>query len=185
MKRVTFPTSRFEVVETQIHHLTSLRVWLGGRWAVLFSHPEDFAQEQLEMDRWISVLNRSFSDLRVAPIALARAGPEREQGWLAHLAALNCESATVATLDPSPPGAPADASDCALRAQIARGGPRLAMVIDSELRCRRTLSYCRANERLSPLDLLGWAVALRKRDRAESPRIDVLPARRGRPVLCA
>ena len=30
------------------------------RWAILFSHPQDFLEDSLAMDRWIEVLSRSF-----------------------------------------------------------------------------------------------------------------------------
>lgn len=169
MTLVALPQSRLELSAKRMSDVTSLRSWLAGRWAILFSHPGDFAQEQLEMDRWVSVLSRSFGARGVAPVALARAGLDSEQGWLERLAALDSESAAVLALD-APPGALADLSTGALRAQIAGSGPRLAMIVDPSLRCRRTLSYRLPAELPSPLDLIGWAVALRKRDHAaESP----------------
>jgi len=53
---------------------TPLRAWLAGRWAILFSHPEDFAQEELAIDRWISILSRRLETRSVAAVALLRAG---------------------------------------------------------------------------------------------------------------
>lgn len=41
------------------------------------------------------------------------------------------------------------------------------MIIDSDARRRRTLRYRAPGDLPSPLDLIGWAVALRKRDRAQ------------------
>ena len=128
------------------------------------------------MDRWISVLSRSFVAHGVIPMALAVAGRDPEQSWLGRLVALSRESAEVLTLDPSPPGAPADLAAAALRTLIARSGPRFAMIIDSSLRCRRTLDYRLPAELPSPLDLIGWAVALRKRNGAEcGPRANPEP----------
>jgi hypothetical protein len=172
MTVVALPQSRLELSAKRMSDATSLQAWLADRWAILFSHPEDFAQEQLEMDRWVSVLSRSFGARGVAPVALARAGSDSEQGWLARLAALDSGSAAVLALAP-PHGAFADLSASALRARIARSGPRLAMIVDSSLRCRRTLSYRLPAALPSPLDLIGWAAALRKRDHAEESRYDV------------
>lgn len=149
----------------------SLRAWLADRWAVLFSHPEDFAQEELEMDRWISILERGFGGRGVAPVALARAGCDPEQGWLGRLAAVGHGAAAVLMLDPAPPGAAADLPALVLRTRIARSGPRFALVIDPDLHCRRAFGYRARSGLPSPLDLIGWAVALRKRDGIErSPR---------------
>jgi hypothetical protein len=144
----------------------SLRTWIAGRWAILFSHPEDFAQAQLEMDRWLSILGERFSARGVAAVELARAGQDPEEGWLGRLATLSRDSAAILSLDLPRPASLADFVACALRADIARCGPRFAMVIDSDARCRRTLRYRVPGELPSPLELLGWAVALRKRDRA-------------------
>lgn len=158
------PDSRLHVAPRQLCDAPALRMRLAGRWALLFSHPDDFAQEQLEMDRWVSVVSRSFVDLGLLPVALARPGAHPEPGWLDRVAALDAGSTAVLMLDPPAPGTVADFAANALRAEIARSGPRFAMIIDSKLRCRRLLSYRLRAGLPSPLDLIGWAAALRRRD---------------------
>jgi len=164
MTILSLSDGRLEACGTRAADAASLRTWLAERWAILFSHPEDFAQEELETDRWISIVSRNFSGRGVVPLALARAGYDADGGWLGQLAALGRESAAVLMLDPPQSGAPADISAGALRAHIAHSGPRFAMIIDSSLRCRRALSYRSRAGLPSPLDLIGWVVALRKRD---------------------
>jgi hypothetical protein len=156
-----------EISAQRVSGRMSLRTWLAERWAVLFSHPQDFVQEQLEIDRWMSILSRSFSGRDVAAVALARAGRDAGEGRLGRLAALGNEFAAVLALDPPLPGVLADLTAGALRADIASSGPRFAMIIDPNLRCRRVLSYHLPAELPSPLELIGWAVALRKRDHSE------------------
>jgi hypothetical protein len=158
-----------EISAQRVAGRVSLRSWLADRWAILFSHPQDFVQEQLEMDRWLSVLSRSFSGHDVATLALAPAGHDAGESCLGRLAALGGEFAAVLALDPPLPGLLADVSAGALRAAIAHSGLRFAMIIDPNLRCRRLLSYRLPVELPSPLDLIGWAVALRKRDDAFRP----------------
>lgn len=165
MTVMAMPDSRLEFSAGEVHDATSLRTRLAGQWAIVFSHPEDFTQEQLEMDRWVTVLGRSFSERGVVPVALARPQPDRGLTWLGRLASHDSAAAAILALDP-PPGNLADFAAGALRAQIARGGPRFALILDAKLRCRRALSYRSPEELPSPLDLLGWAVALRKREHA-------------------
>jgi hypothetical protein len=155
---------RLETCGRRVSGGPSLRAWLAGRWAILFSHPEDFAQEQLEMDRWMSVLSRSLSGHGVAAVALARTAHVTAESHLGRLAALGGELTAVLALDPPSPAPLADLSAGALRVHIARSGPRFAMIIDANPRCRRVLSYRLPAALPSPLDLIGWAVALRKRD---------------------
>ena len=157
---------RIEAHGQRMSEAHSLRTWLAGRWAILFSHPDDFAQEQWEMDRWISVLSRSLRGHEVAAVALTRPGHNIGENDLGQLAALGGELAAVLALQPRPPALPAELAADTLRADIARSGPRFAMISDSSPRCRRVLSYRRPAELPSPLDLIGWAVALRKRDEA-------------------
>jgi hypothetical protein len=160
-----------EISAERITGAASLRSWLAGRWAIVFSHPADFTQEQLEMDRWISVLGRSFHERGVTAVALAHADRADEQGWLGRLAVLDPGCTATLALEPAAgPGRLADFATAALRAQIARGGPRFAMIIDSNLRGRRALAYHSTSELPSPLELIGWAVALRKRNRADGER---------------
>lgn len=170
MMSLGLPQSRLEVSDKQVCDTASLRAWLAGRWAILFSHPDDFAQEQLETDRWLSILSRSFDGRGVAPVALARTGLDPEQGWLGRLAALDYWSAAILALEPPRPGTVADLAASALRAHIACYGPRFALIVDSNLRCRRALSYRLPDELPSPLDLIGWAVTLRKRGHAADSR---------------
>jgi hypothetical protein len=165
MTTLALAEDRFEIRARRLSGGMSLRAWLAGRWGILFSHPEDFAQEQLELDRWISVLNQGFRAQGVAAVALLRAGHNPEQGWLGRLATLTRDSAAALSLDLPQPAALADFAAGALRADITRNGPRFALIIDSDLRCRRALSYRSRGELPSPLDLIGWAVALRKRAR--------------------
>lgn len=122
MTVAALPDGRLEISARQVCGVGSLRAWLADRWAILFSHPDDFAPEELEADRWVSVLSRSFRGCGVAPVAIARSGYDPTQGWLGRLAALYHESAAVLTLD-SPPGTLVDLSAGALRAHIARRGP--------------------------------------------------------------
>ncbi|HEY7886855.1 MAG TPA: hypothetical protein VIC29_01335 [Steroidobacteraceae bacterium] len=170
MNSVVIAGGRLRLATKQVCDAASLRAWLAGRWAILFSHPDDFAQEQLEMDRWLSILSRSFAERGVTAVAMSRDGYELGQGWIGGLAELGPASAAALTLDPSRPGAVADLSAGALRAQIGRHGPRCALIVDSNLRCRRTLRYRPMDELPSPLDLIGWAVTLRKRDHSAASR---------------
>lgn len=166
MTMLALTDNGFEV-RVQVSGAMSLRTWLADRWAILFSHPQDFAQEQFEADRWISILSQSFSAHRVAALALLSGGHDAEDGWIGRLAASTRYCVVMPSLELCEPAALMDPAVNDLRAYIDRSGPRFAMIIDSDLRHRRTLSYRLPGELPSPLDLLGWAVALRKKDRAE------------------
>lgn len=102
------------------------------------------------MDRWISILSQGFRAQGVAAVALCPADRDPEASWLGRLAALNRECAATLCLDLPQPAALADFAAGAVRADIVRGGPRFAMIIDSDACCRRTLRYRRAGELPSP-----------------------------------
>lgn len=162
MTTLVFPESR-SPTSIGSSSTVALRTWLAGHWAILFSHPDDFDREQLERDRWLSVLSRTFSAHGLRAMGLTGPGHDGRmtlQGWLA---ALGNGCAAVLSTAPPAQGALLDSRTSALRAEIARSGPRFAMIIDADLRCRRTLHYRAPVDLPSPIDLVGWAVALRDR----------------------
>ncbi len=57
----------------------AVRRWLHGRWALLFSHPDDFASYGFESDRWLVHVQEAFAAADIRPLALA--GPH-EAGWV-------------------------------------------------------------------------------------------------------
>jgi hypothetical protein len=166
MTTLALADDRFGIRARRLSGGMSLRAWLAGRWGILFSHPEDFAQEQLEMDRWLTILSQGFSAQDVAAVALLRTGRDPDEGWLGRLATLRRDCSASLALGPSQQATLADFAAGALRADITRSGPRFAMIVDPNLRCRRVLSYRLPAQLPSPLDLIGWAVALRRRDEA-------------------
>jgi alkyl hydroperoxide reductase subunit AhpC len=81
------------VLEPQLHpasaaagtQTVSLRAWLREGWAVLFSHPNDFVRCELEMDRWLDVIQRAFAGKRMRPLALASGAAGVVGGWIAEV----------------------------------------------------------------------------------------------------
>jgi len=49
----------------------AVRRWLHGRWALLFSHPDDFASYGFESDRWLVHVQEAFNSADIRPLALA------------------------------------------------------------------------------------------------------------------
>jgi hypothetical protein len=140
----------------------SLRAWLCTDWAVLFSHPGDFVRCDLEMDRWLSVVERAFAGCRIRPLALASASREAQPGWVAQVSG---DSRTVLLEEPSCEDANAfDPGAYALHHDIRALGQRcFVMIIDDMLRSRRTFAYSGLADVPSPLEFLGWADAIRAR----------------------
>lgn len=163
MTKLALTDERLDLFTRRVPGAISLRSWLAGRWSILFSHPEDFAQEQVETDRWLSVLSESFRGNGIAPVALLRADSEGDRSWLGRMAAACRDCAAMLSLEQLKWATLANFATSALRAEISAGGARFAMIVDSELRCRHTLKYRLRSELPSPLDLIGWAVAARKR----------------------
>jgi alkyl hydroperoxide reductase subunit AhpC len=143
------------------HTLTSpsLRAWLAGDWAIIFSHPDDFVRYDLEIDRWLVVTQRAFAARGIRPIALHSPALDPAGSWVAQVIG---DSRTVLLEDPTQQHfGPVDLATPVLRAALEQAGQRFVMIIDSELRQQKMFSYATLSGLPSPLEFLGWAEALR------------------------
>jgi alkyl hydroperoxide reductase subunit AhpC len=146
----------------------TLRAWLREDWAILFSHPGDFVRCELEMDRWLAVVQRAFAGCRIRPLALASSRQGAEEGWVTQVSG----DSRVVVLEP--PFVVNERAGDLRAAALHQGigglvGRRFVMVIDSTLASRRTFTYGGLSDVPSPLELLGWADATRTRHVEEPP----------------
>jgi alkyl hydroperoxide reductase subunit AhpC len=144
----------------------SLGSWLGDNWALLFSHPGDFVSCELEMDRWLSVLQRTFATARIKALQLLSIpGQALEGGWISEVSG---DTTLVSLSDVREAKSNAcDLQVYALREAIcALGRRRFAMIVDDSLRIRRTYTYSALAEVPSPLEFVGWAAAARAKGAA-------------------
>jgi hypothetical protein len=133
----------------------AVRRWLHGRWALLFSHPDDFACYGFESDRWLVHVQEAFVASDIRPLALDGRG---EAGWVTEVGGCT----TTLAFDFG-----ADA--------------RFVMTLDGSLRLRRTFIYTQRDRLPSPMDLATLARGVRDGARF-SPRIvrgtPAIPCRR-------
>jgi hypothetical protein len=147
-------------------HGVPLRAWLKEEWLILFSHPGDFVRCELELDRWLAVIQRSFAGSRVKPLELlpAHAGVA-EGSWITQVSGDARHVRLAEVLSGS-----SNARDLrlyALREEIAAlDRRRFVMILDDSLRIRRTYAYSALTEVPSPLEFLGWAAAARAKSAA-------------------
>jgi hypothetical protein len=131
----------------------ALRRWLHGRWALLFSHADDFAAYGFESDRWLIHVYEAFAAADVRPLALA---DRQEAGWVTEVG--GCTTTLRFDLD-----------------------SRFVLTLDAALRVRRTFVYAQGDRLPSPMDLA--ALAREARDKALiGPRVvrdmPAIPCRR-------
>lgn len=145
-----------------------LRQWLAGRWALLFSHPDDFAHYGFETDRWLVYLRNAFDSLRLRPIAI---GHSDGSGWISQTGGHFIPSYEVSELVPQLRG-------CTQPRMGPRVGPRVGRcaaehfvtILDASTRARRTFLYSPAAEVPSVIELAHAAAHLRERAMPASVR---------------
>ena len=141
----------------------SLQDWLSGAWGLLFSHPDDFAPNDVEADRWLVLLEQSFAVARVRPFALA--SDQNACGWLAHVNGepINGEQARVVLAEANYLPHIFDFRVHALREAIARSDSRFVIMLDDGLRLRRTFKYSLQDRLPSLFDLVAMIGQIRTR----------------------
>lgn len=146
-----------------------LREWLGGDWALLFSHPEDFQDQGLECDRWLEILRDEFRARGVRPVACRRAAGDADGSWVGELICdrglLRLEAGAAAAAG----GELIDMAARNLRDEILSQAPRFVLIIDENLQRRAVLKYSAGRTTVSPLDLLALVDALRRAAHRRAP----------------
>jgi len=155
-----------------------LRDWLGGDWALLFSHPADFQDQGLERDRWLEILRDEFRARRVSPLACRRVAGVADGSWVGEL---TCDNRLLRLEAAGPHDGVIDMAARNLRDEILNLPPRFVLIIDESLNRRGVLKYSAGRNTVSPLDLLASIDAFRRRplraDVAERPVAQVGSAR--------
>jgi hypothetical protein len=119
---------------------TALRRWLHGEWALLFSHPDDFASYGFEADRWLVHVREAFEATGIRPLALAGRETSLASDWIT--AAGGCAAGPIDEL-------------------ALDHGRRFVITLDDSLRARRTFYYTLQDRLPSPMDLALAAARLR------------------------
>lgn len=134
---VTDPTVNGAAEDTAIRTGTSLRDWLSGQWAVLFSHPEHFAPHPSTPAGFVTVLADDFSACGVKPIAIVN-HPDAAASWLDFAGA---DRAVISLADSDRSASVVDLPERALAQTIARMTTPFVIIIDAIARCRSTITY--------------------------------------------
>jgi hypothetical protein len=123
-----------------------LRRWLRGRRALLFSHPDDFANYGFEVDRWIEQVKETFQAESIAVLAVGPRAADNQAGWIVASGGCFISQRTFDSI-----------VDC-------RPERRFVMVLDGALQLRRTFLYSSEDCLPSPIGLAVWARARLGRD---------------------
>ena len=148
----------------------AVRRWLHGRWALLFSHPDDFAAYGFESDRWLVHVQEAFAATDIRPLALAGG---HEAGWVTE--AGGCMTSLALDEIQRYPVA-RESREEALRAAAFDPAARFVMTLDSALRLRRTFVYTQRDRLPSPMDLAVLAKGVRDGVSANRPIARNTPA---------
>jgi hypothetical protein len=139
-------------------HARSLHSWLAGDWALLFSHAADFAQCDFEADRWLVLLEQAFTRARIRPVQLSSDASTSPHSWIEEM---NGRSAQLHLTHTRSWPHIIDFHARALRDAIAQIDARFVMMIDENLRPRRTFTYTSASNLPSIFDFVATAVRAR------------------------
>lgn len=140
--------------------VATLRDWLQGRWALLFSHPDDFASYGFEMDRWIVHVSETFAVARVSALALTGRKARIDNTWVN---AIGGSEIAIRSSDAHRTNGTMQARERTLISTVISQTARFVLIVDESLRPRRTYAYSPLDRLASPIDLAWMAHRLRER----------------------
>ncbi|HEY0682088.1 MAG TPA: hypothetical protein VGD45_07150 [Steroidobacter sp.] len=141
--RLDYGTCAFDAMTSS----DPLRRWLEGRWALLFSHPEDFGGAGFEADRWLVYVRDAFVSQRLRPIGIG-IGYGDGADWISQAGGRFIPRHVANDLLPS---------------EAQRTSDHFVTILDDTLRARRTLLYKPGNDVPCAIDLAHTAAHLRAR----------------------
>lgn len=135
-----------------------VRRWLQGRWALLFSHPDDFASDGFEADRWLMQVEQAIRSAHIAVLGLARPHEDGES-WVAQVggAPVALRWADLRRLS-----GPMRTPERRLVSAVLAATTRFVLVLDDSLVLRRSYAYVDRACVPSPIELAWMAHCLRK-----------------------
>jgi alkyl hydroperoxide reductase subunit AhpC len=130
-----------------------LKDWLQGDWGLLFSHPADFAHTDLEADRWLAVVQDALAQAHIRPFAAESDQPRYGTNWIEEINGRD----TAVFLDDELPSYSDEMefNSIVLASAISRAPARFVMILDHQLRLRRTFTYSKGNQLPSVLDFIA------------------------------
>jgi hypothetical protein len=150
----------------------ALRRWLHGRWALLFSHPDDFAAYGFESDRWLVHVQEAFAATDIRPLTLPG---HHHSGWVSEVG--GCVTSLALDEIQRYPVARASREE-SLRSAAFEPSARFVMTLDAALRLRRTFVYTKQDRLPSPMDLAVLAKGARDAINAAGRNRPAIPCRR-------
>jgi hypothetical protein len=142
-----------------------LKSWLRGRWALLFSHPDDFASYGFEADRWLEQVRAAFDAESIAALAISGRPAGDDTGWIATIGGRCISHRTFGGI-----ASHAGWRQCSEdEFQLAEGSfdQHFVMVLDAELKLRRTFLYSPTDQVPSPMSLASAAAVCRVRSQSQ------------------
>lgn len=148
----------------------SLREWLNGRWAAVFSHPEDFAPHPSTPQGFTTCLVDGLIGAGIKPLVFGTMLEQLPESWFDH--AVDDDSVVVLKTYDEPI---MDLAERALATKLqALRGPFM-LLLDERGRCRTTLRYSTgAHHRpRTILDVIEIASALQHDSRARPHELQI------------
>lgn len=141
--------------------VVSLRQWLNGHWAIVMSHPDDFAPHPSTPCGFVNRLADDVLAAGVKPIAFGHSLEPLAPSWLDH--AVNDDSVVLLDHDSE---CVVDLAEKALASQLSTLRRPFVLILDDNARSRTTLQYRRESLHDRPCalrDLLEIVDVLRAR----------------------